>query len=142
MMIVASILRHKSAPTVTVAMTATLAELSTTLSRHRIGAAPVMDGDRLAGIVSERDVVRCIAEHGAGALDMTVADVMTRSVQTTSPANTVSEAMALMTMGRFRHLPVLEAGRMTGIISIGDVVKARLEEQEHEVESLRAYVAG
>ena len=80
--------------------------------------------------------------HGAGALDLTAADAMTRAVQTTTPQTTVGQAMATMTAGRFRHLPVIDDQRMAGIISIGDVVKARLDDQSHEVETLRAYVAG
>ena len=141
-MTVAAILRRKSGETVTVTSGMTLADVATTLSEHRIGAAPVMDGLQLAGIVSERDLVHCLARHGAAALDMPVAEAMSRAVQTATPNTTVPEAMAAMTAGRFRHLPVLEDGRMVGIISIGDVVKARLDDQAHEVESLRAYVSG
>ena len=141
-MTVAAILRHKSAETVTADPAMTLADVATQLSHNRIGAAPVMDGGTLAGIISERDIVHCLARHGGAALDLRVAEAMTRSVQTVTPRTTVGEAMAAMTAGRFRHMPVLEEGRMIGIISIGDVVKARLDEQAHEVESLRAYVAG
>ena len=141
-MTVAAILRHKSGETVIVTPAMTLAEVATTLSQHRIGAAPVMDGTHLAGIVSERDLVHCLARHGAAALDLPVAEAMSRTVQTATPQTTVPEAMAQMTAGRFRHLPVMEDGRMAGIISIGDVVKARLDDQAHEVESLRAYVSG
>ncbi len=141
-MTVASILRHKAGDTVTVAPAATLAEVATILSQRKIGAAPVLEGQHLAGIISERDIVHCVARHGAGALDLTANDAMTRTVQTTTPQTTVRQAMSIMTNGRFRHLPVLEDGKMVGLISIGDVVKARLDEQEHEVESLRAYVAG
>ena len=101
-----------------------MAEVATALSERRIGAAPVLEGSVLAGIISERDIVHCIARHGAGALDLTAADAMTRAVKTTTPQTSVQHAMEAMTAGRFRHLPVLEDGRMIGIISIGDVVKA------------------
>ena len=141
-MTVAAILRHKSGETVTVTATMTLADVATVLSQRRIGAAPVMDGAQLAGIISERDLVHCLSRHGAAALDLPVSEAMSRAVQTATPSTTVPEAMAAMTAGRFRHLPVLEDGRMVGIISIGDVVKARLDAQANEVESLRAYVSG
>ncbi len=141
-MIVGAILRHKGSKTVTVAPRTSLAELAKLLSEHKIGAVPVLEGVSLVGIVSERDIIRCLARDGARALSFTVADAMTRAVQTTTADATVEDAMSAMTAGRFRHMPVMEAGRMTGIISIGDVVKARLSEQAHEVESLRSYVAG
>ena len=141
-MTVAAILRHKRTDTLVVAPHTSLLDVATLLSKHRIGAVPVLDGDALAGIVSERDIIHCLARHGAGALDLKVYDAMTHIVQTTTPQTTVEEAMAAMTAGRFRHMPVMEAGRMTGIVSIGDVVKARLDEQANEVDSLRAYVVG
>ena len=141
-MTVAAILRHKPGQTVIATPGMTLAEVATLLSHHRIGAAPVCDGDHLAGIISERDLVQCLARHGAAALDLPVSEAMSRAVQTATPGTTVPEAMAAMTAGRFRHLPVLEDGRMVGIISIGDVVKARLDAQASEMESLRAYVSG
>ncbi len=139
-MTVAAILRHKSADTITVSPHTLLVDVATLLSNRRIGAVPVMEGDRLAGIVSERDIVRCLAMHGAHALDLTAAQAMTSSVTTTRPDTTVEEAMAAMTLGRFRHMPVMTDNRMIGLISIGDVVKARLDQQATEVDSLRAYV--
>ena len=96
----------------------------------------------LVGIVSERDIVHCLARHGAAALDLRAADAMTRSVKTITPTTTVEDAMGAMTTGRFRHLPVYQEAHLVGIISIGDVVKARLDEQATEVDSLRAYVGG
>lgn len=141
-MTVAAILRHKAGETVTANPAMTLAEVATLLSERRIGAAPVLEGATLAGIISERDLVHALARHGAAALTLPASDVMSRAVQTATPQTTVQEAMAAMTAGRFRHLPVMEEGRMAGIISIGDVVKARLDQQAGEVESLRAYVAG
>ncbi len=139
-MTVAAILRHKSADTITVSPHTLLVDVATLLSDRRIGAVPVMEGDRLAGIVSERDIVRCLAMHGAHALDLTAAQAMTSTVTTTRPETTVEEAMAAMTVGRFRHMPVMADDRMIGLISIGDVVKARLDQQATEVDSLRAYV--
>lgn len=141
-MTVAAILRHKAGPTATVTAAMTLADVATLLAERRIGAVPVTDGSTLDGIVSERDIVQCLARHGAAALDLPVSEAMSRSVQTATPATTVGQAMAVMTAGRFRHLPVMEDGRMIGIVSIGDVVKALLDQQANEVESLRAYVAG
>ena len=101
-----------------------------------------MEGDALVGIVSERDLVHCLARHGAHALDLPAAEAMTRAVQTVRPETTVAEAMAAMTAGRFRHMPVMVDGQLTGLVSIGDVVKARLDDQAQQVDSLRAYVAG
>ena len=141
-MTIAAILRHKTGDTVTVPPQTSLADVANLLSSKRIGAVPVLDGSYLAGIISERDIIHCLARHGAAALDLTAQDAMTRAVQTTTPQTTVQDAMATMTAGRFRHLPVLAEGRVIGIISIGDVVKARLDQQAEEVDSLRAYVAG
>ncbi|WP_158802819.1 MULTISPECIES: CBS domain-containing protein [unclassified Acidisoma] len=141
-MIIAAILRHKQGEIITVSPSAPLSEVVALLATHRIGAAPVSGGGGLDGIISERDIIRALAQHGAGALTLKVGDTMTRSVQTTTPDATVEQAMAAMTAGRFRHLPVMEQGRMTAIISIGDVVKALLTEQAYEVENLRSYVAG
>ena len=97
---------------------------------------------QILGIVSERDIVGSLAANGASTLGMTAGELMTRAVKTASPRTTVAEAMSIMTDGRFRHLPVVEGGVLLGIISIGDVVKARIMQQEHEVDSLKAYVAG
>ncbi len=139
---IAAILRHKAGPTITVSPETSLADVASLLSSKRIGAVPVLQGDHLAGIVSERDIIHCLARHGAAALDLHAADAMTRSVQTTTSNTTVEDAMSVMTAGRFRHLPVYDDGHMVGIISIGDVVKARLDEQASEVDTLRAYVVG
>ncbi len=141
-MTVEKILRRKGGTVTTVNPQLSLADVCELLTRRRIGAVPVMDGVTLAGIVSERDIGHVLAEHGAAALDLKVADAMTRSVQTITLQTTVEQAMAAMTEGRFRHLPVMENGRLVGILSIGDVVKARLDEQQYEVENLRSYVVG
>lgn len=142
-MTVAAILKHKGHEVAAVAPTATIAEVAALLSARRFGAVPVRDAaGQLLGIVSERDIVHSLANNGATTLEMTAGQLMTRALTTATPATTVLEAMAMMTAGRFRHLPVLEGGRLVGIISIGDVVKSRILQQEAEVDSLKAYVAG
>jgi CBS domain-containing protein len=141
-MTVEKILKSKTGAIATVGADLPLSDVCALLTERRIGAVPVMDGDTLVGIISERDIVHVLASHGAGALDVKVGDAMTRAVKTTTLQTTVGQAMAAMTAGRFRHLPVLERGKLIGIISIGDVVKARLDEQQYEVENLRSYVVG
>lgn len=142
-MTVAAILKHKGRDIAHVEPTSRISDVSRLLADKRIGAVLVLDGTgHLMGIVSERDIVQCLASKGAGVLEMTAAQLMTSALRTATPATTVPEAMQMMTAGRFRHLPVLEDGRLVGIISIGDVVKTRLEEQAQEVDSLKAYVAG
>ena len=123
--------------------TATIADVSRQLHSRRIGAVLVMDSaNQLLGIVSERDIVGSLAEHGARTMEMTAAQLMTRDLHIAHPTTTVAEAMGMMTTGRFRHLPVMDGDVLVGIVSIGDVVKARLSQQEQEVDSLKAYVAG
>jgi CBS domain-containing protein len=142
-MTVASILRQKGHAVACVAPTALIADVSKELADHRIGAILVRDAaSQILGIVSERDIVRCLAQHGASCLDMTAAQLMTSMLFTVTPATTVAEAMGIMTHSRVRHLPVLDHGELVGLISIGDVVKTRIDQQEQEVDSLRAYVAG
>ena len=142
-MTVAAILKHKGNQVTTVDPTVTIAEVTEILARHRIGAVIVMDhAQHLRGVVSERDIVRSLAANGARTLEMTAAQLMTREVQVATPDITVGQAMNVMTEGRFRHLPVVDNDRLIGLISIGDVVKARITQQAHEVDSLRAYVAG
>jgi CBS domain-containing protein len=140
---VAAILKHKGYQVTTIEPTATIAGVVDVLAEHRIGAVLVTDAaDQLLGIVSERDIVRSLAANGVSTLEMTAGQLMTRALQVAHPETTVAEAMSMMTMGRFRHLPVLDHGALAGLISIGDVVKARIMEQESEVDSLKAYVAG
>ena len=142
-MTVAAILKHKGYKVVTVEPGATIAEVAEVLSERRLGAVLVVDeAERLLGIVSERDIVQCLGQHGARTLEMAAADLMTRSIQTATPSMSVGQAMEAMTAGRFRHLPVVEHGVLVGLVSIGDVVKARIMQQAHEVDSLKAYVAG
>jgi CBS domain-containing protein len=100
------------------------------------------DGEHVDGIISERDIVHALARHGTALLALTVAEVMTRSVVTCDPTESVAELMAEMTNRRIRHLPVVRDGRLCGIVSIGDVVKNRLDEIEYEARSLRSFIAG
>ncbi len=140
---VVAILKHKGHQVTTIDPTATIARVVDVLAEHRIGAVLVIDrADQLLGIVSERDIVRSLAANGVRTLEMTAGQLMTRALQVAHPETTVAEAMTRMTVGRFRHMPVMERDVLVGLVSIGDVVKARIMEQESEVDSLKAYVAG
>jgi CBS domain-containing protein len=140
-MIVNTILSSKGSNVVTIEPTATLADACQLLTKHRIGAVLVTGaGSQIAGIVSERDIVRAMAAHGAAALDLPLAEIMTRKVVTCSRGDTIAGLMVQMTEGKFRHLPVVEDGKVLGIISIGDVVKTRLQEMEHEHSAMREYI--
>jgi CBS domain-containing protein len=140
-MFVSDVLSQKGGLVHTVSPETTLAEIAQQLSTRRIGAVLVMaDGDRIAGIVSERDLVRAVAGHGAAAFELQARQVMTRDVVTCHPDDVIEHVMQLMTSGRFRHLPVIDRDELIGLISIGDVVKARLEETQHETEALKAYI--
>jgi CBS domain-containing protein len=111
------------------------------LSKHRIGVVIIRGaGGRLAGILSERDIVRALSEHGTGALSLQVGQVMTRNVATCGEDDNIASIMEQMTEGKFRHMPVLNKGELVGLISIGDVVKQRVDEIEHESEALRDYI--
>ena len=110
------------------------------LGERKIGAVLVMSGGRLEGILSERDIVRVLGERGAGVLDEPVNAVMTRKVITCRQNDTVAAIMEMMTLGKFRHLPVLEGDKVVGLISIGDIVKWRVREYEMEQEALRDYI--
>lgn len=141
-MTVRAILSRKGRDVATIAPMAGLSEAVRLLAQRRIGAVVVTGPDnRVAGILSERDIVRSLSERGPAALDDNVAAVMTRKVMTCTEAETVAAIMERMTAGKFRHLPVVEQGRLAGIISIGDVVKSRLEEIEGETNALREYIA-
>lgn len=139
---VAAVLKRKGGRMIAARPADTVAAIAVLLTEHRIGAVLVMEEDeKPVGIVSERDIVRTIAHQGAGALALTAADVMTRNLITGTPQDTVAGMMAVMTDRRIRHVPILEDGRVVGIVSIGDVVKARIDDAELEVESLRGFVA-
>ena len=140
-MTVKAILSRKGSDVITIDPTATLSKAVDLLAQRRIGALLVADAQRkVAGILSERDVVRTLAERGVAGLNDRVDQVMTRKVFTCSEADTVSFIMERMTAGKFRHVPVVEDDRLVGVISIGDVVKYRLQEIETESNALRDYI--
>jgi CBS domain-containing protein len=127
--------------TITIDPNADLAAAVALLASHRIGAVLIQGpGGRLAGILSERDIVRALAEHGAQALALPVGQVMTRNVLTCGEEDSCGSLMERMTEGKFRHLPVVTKGQLVGIISIGDVVKERVDEIERESEAMRDYI--
>ena len=117
-----------------------VAEAVGILANRRIGALPVMRQGRVAGILSERDVIYRLAEKGRECLDQTVGEIMTSPAVTVEPSATVDEALSLMTRRRFRHFPVVESGRLVAFISIGDLVKSKIDEVKHEAEALRSYI--
>jgi CBS domain-containing protein len=140
-MFVSDILSRKGGLVFTVTPGTTVGQISQQLSTRRIGSVLVLDADSaVVGIVSERDLVQAFAGHGAAALDFEAQAVMTCEVVTCDPDDSIDEIMEIMTRGRFRHLPVVRHGELLGLISIGDVVKARLEEARHETEALKAYI--
>ncbi len=139
---IADVLRNKGTDVAVVAPGATVAELIAVLAERNVGALPVVDGGRLVGIVSERDVVRRLHAGGASVLDVRVSDIMTADVTTCSPSDGAAELASVMTRGRFRHLPVVVDGALAGIVSIGDLVKARIDLLESEREQLQSYIAG
>ena len=140
-MTVKTILSTKGGDVISIEPTASLETAVKTLAKHRIGALLVLGPDRrVVGILSERDIVRALAEHGAAVLTQPLSQVMTRKVVTCSQTETVGGIMERMTTGRFRHVPVVEQDQVVGIISIGDVVKYRLHEMERESAALRDYI--
>ena len=142
-MLIGQILAGKGREVVSTRPDATVAEVAKLLKARRIGAVVVTDDDgELCGIISERDLARGLADHGADLLQMRVRDLMTAEVSTCSPDDGIDKLMQQMTEGRFRHLPVVQEGRMIGIISIGDVVKHRLQELENEAHLLHDYISG
>jgi CBS domain-containing protein len=139
---VASILAGKNIELVTARTNTSLLDIAKTLSEHRIGCIVLDDGKGgIAGIVSERDLVRAIADAGHGVLNSPVSKYMTKNVITCQSNDTMDTIMAAMTDGRFRHMPVVEDGVLTAVISIGDVVKLRIEEAELEAAAMRDYIA-
>ncbi|QCO15923.1 CBS domain-containing protein [Azospirillum brasilense] len=136
---VAEVLNRKGHTVASILPSESIRTAARALTDRRIGALVVCDRrGRLAGILSERDIVRAVAMHGADALDMPVEDLMTRQVKTCRPEDTIKDVMQMMTLRRHRHVPVCnEAGDLAGVISIGDAVKARLDEQAHEVAVLK-----
>jgi CBS domain-containing protein len=137
---ISDVLRSKGATVATITPETSVAGLLTELSVRNIGAMVVVSPDGLVGIVSERDVVRMLHEIGAELLRRSVSEIMTTLVATCSPDDTVDSVSALMTKNRVRHVPVVINGRLAGIVSIGDVVKTRMEELEREQQQLQAYI--
>lgn len=139
-MLVAQILKNKGSQVHRCAPSDSLADVARALDEHRVGAIVVMQSEKVAGIISERDVVRAVSRHGAGALEKPVQDYMTANVVFARPQEAVDELMERMTDRRIRHLPVCEGEALVGIVSIGDVVKAKIAETVHEAETLKAYI--
>lgn len=140
-MFVSDILAQKGGLVFSVTPATSLAQVAQQLSTRRIGSVLVLDAESaVLGIVSERDLVRAFASHGAKAMELETRQVMTRDVVTCDPDDSIDQVMQTMTQGRFRHLPVVRHGDLLGLVSIGDVVKARLEEAKHETEALKAYI--
>ena len=141
-MTVKAILESKGHDVVTLGPNDRLARAVELLAEHRIGALVITNGDgKIVGILSERDIVRCLAREGAAALDQQVRAAMTPKVNICNEHHTVNEVMEIMTRCRFRHLPVEKDGRLDGIVSLGDVVKRRIEEVERKAEDIRTYNA-
>ena len=140
-MLVKNILGEKGREVISISSDATLSEAARLLSRRRIGAIVVRDeSGALAGILSERDVVCAVADESVKALARPVSIYMTRAVATCTEHDSIEDLMQMMTVGRFRHLPVIEDGRIIGVVSIGDVVKTRIAETVQEAASLREYI--
>jgi CBS domain-containing protein len=139
-MTIAAVLRGKGSDVETIGGEAALSDAVRQLGSRRIGALPVVDGGRITGIISERDIIYCLKDNGADALDWPVSRVMSSPAITAGPDTDVLAALALMTERRIRHLPVLEGGEIGGIISIGDLVKHRMERIEAEAEAMRSYI--
>lgn len=140
-MLVSQILRTKGDAVFTISPAETVGVVAKLLHEKGVGALVVMEGDKVAGIVSERDIVRAIAGHGAGVLARPVSDFMTANVLFAEPGETVDSLLSRMTDRRIRHLPVCKAQRLVGIVSIGDLVKWKISEVEAEADGLKAYIA-
>lgn len=138
---IADVLRNKGAAVMTINPDATVTELLAGLAKHNIGAMVVVAPDGVVGIVSERDIVRSLDAHGASVLTRPVSKIMTAVVSTCSKTDTVDSLSVLMTENRVRHVPVLDNGKLIGIVSIGDVVKTRMEELEAEHAQLQSYIS-
>lgn len=138
---ITDLLRGKGSEVASVPPKVSVAGLLEELARHNIGAMVVLDGDRLVGIVSERDVVRRLNERGAALLNAPVEEIMTTDVVTCEPDENVDRLAAIMTERRIRHMPVVSGGELVGIVSIGDVVKSRIRQLESDREQLESYIA-
>jgi CBS domain-containing protein len=141
-MTIAAILQGKGSTVISITSGATVREAVALIAERRIGALPVIDGSRVTGVFSERDVIACLAEAGPDALDKSVGDVMTSPAVTVEPATPVIAALSLMTRRRIRHLPVTDGDSVIGLVSIGDLVKYRIDRIEHEAAAMRDYIQG
>ena len=139
-MTIAAILQNKGADVETVQVDTTVREAVALLAERKIGAVPVVRGDEVAGIMSERDVIYCLRTDGAAVLDWPVERIMTAPAITVERDHQVMSALSLMTRRRIRHLPVVEGGRIIGIVSIGDLVKYRMDKIEQEAAQMLSYI--
>jgi CBS domain-containing protein len=139
---IADVLKSKGNEVATAAPSTTVAELLALLAEYNIGAVPVVDGDAVVGIVSERDIVRRLHSDGTGLLETATSEIMSGHVTTCAPGDAVADLAKIMTERRFRHMPVVVEGKLVGIVSIGDLVKARIDLLESEAEQLQSYIAG
>ena len=140
-MFISNILHRKGGDVISVEPDCTINDVARLLAERRIGAVLVMEGDKLVGVLSERDIVRGVAISGSSILKDSVACLMTKNVITCSQHQHVNEALAMMTHRKIRHLPVIEEGELLGLISIGDLVNARINEVEQEADALKSYIS-
>lgn len=139
---VKDILQMKGSDVSTVSKDRPIMDVVAQLTDQKIGAVVVIDSPgKVIGIVSERDIVRAMGQHGLDIARLTAADLMTSEVKTCSPDESIDAVMTTMTHGRFRHMPVIEKGALAGLVSIGDAVKGRIQDLEHEREALKSYIA-
>jgi CBS domain-containing protein len=139
-MTIAAVLRSKGSEVETITAQASVADAVARLGQRRIGALPVVEGEEIVGIMSERDVIYCLRDHGAEVLDWPISRVMSSPAITVTPDTEILAALALMTQRRIRHLPVTEGTGILGIVSIGDLVKYRMERIEAEADAMRTYI--
>jgi CBS domain-containing protein len=139
-MVIADLLKHKGSSVITIAPQESVTNLLASLAEHKVGALVVVDGDDLVGIVSERDIVGSLHERGADVLSLSVSDLMSTPVISCTPDDSVEQIAVLMTERRFRHMPVMRAGALAGIITIGDVVAARIRQLEKDRRQLESYI--
>lgn len=137
-----AILKGKAPGFISVTSSTPISGVISVLAQKQIGAVLVVDEGKLNGILSERDIVRSLSTNAAKTLEMAARELMTSKVSTARSDVTVARAMEMMTDGHFRHLPIVDDGELIGLVSIGDVVKARIDQSQHEVDTLRTYVVG
>jgi CBS domain-containing protein len=141
-MTIAAIMAGRAVNVIAASRSDTVRKVVDLLAEHRIGAVPVLEGDQVVGIFSERDLVRLLASYGPESLDRSIDEVMTRSPVTCESSTAVLGALSLMTQRRIRHLPIVDGGKIAGFVSIGDLVKYRIDRIEAEAAAMRDYIAG